>query len=106
MTLSKLYDLTLYMSENVNILTEEDLEELIALRDEVLNTLQASTNIPQTDRRILSEILKHDVEIVGRMNELKEEASIGLEKIQISRIQKNAYDQGHSEGSYFFDKKK
>ncbi|OXM14123.1 hypothetical protein [Paenibacillus herberti] len=86
-----------------------DYEELIHLlerRDQVLEELnQLRLPLVESQKVTLKEIGIYDSAILNRMNQLMEEASIGLQRLNESQHQKRAYESYASAGSYFIDRR-
>ncbi|XEC95381.1 hypothetical protein AB6A23_02040 [Paenibacillus tarimensis] len=107
MKIFQLHDLTRSLAGNLSDATQEQFEALIALRDEVLTELNQRSEISNDEKQILREISHFDKSLVHRMAAIRDEAADAIEKIQQSRIQKNAYEQGNAAASsYFIDKRK
>ncbi|MGK9252690.1 MULTISPECIES: hypothetical protein [Paenibacillus] len=102
--LKYLQEYTEQLAQQLYKVEYEQLEELVDLREEVLNGIQDG-ELTEKDRSRIQVLLSFDGQILSRMVELKEEASMALLKINQSRFQKNAYEQTSVQGSYFIDKR-
>ncbi|ASS67227.1 MULTISPECIES: hypothetical protein [unclassified Paenibacillus] len=102
--LRHLQDYTEQLTQHLHKVEYEQLEELVDLREDVLNGIQDG-ELTEEDRSRIQVLLSYDGPILSRMIELKEEASMALLKINQSRSQKNAYEQTSLQGSYFIDKR-
>lgn len=85
----------------------EQLASFVEDRQLIIDELQ-SMNQRYTDQQklVIQVILQHDEAIVRRMQQLRDEAKIGIDKIERARVHNNAYEQPYAQESYFFDKKK
>ncbi|MDG0811869.1 hypothetical protein [Cohnella rhizosphaerae] len=97
--------LTERLSMQIEEATPEGLENLVALRDEVIQELQGRVVTDEDRTKIQMIQVRHDL-IVDRMVELRDEAARGLEQIQNSRLQKSRYEAHAPVNSFFFDKRK
>ncbi|MDG0794575.1 hypothetical protein OMP38_29850 [Cohnella ginsengisoli] len=79
--------LTERLSMQIEEATSEGLENLVALREEVIQELQGRVVTDEDRTKIKMIQMRHDM-IIDRMVELRDEASRGLEQIQNSRLQK------------------
>lgn len=102
--LKYLQEYTEQLAQQLYKVEYEQLEELVDLREEVLNGIQDG-ELTEEDRSRIQVLLSFDGPILSRMVELKDEASMALLKINQSRSQKNAYEQTSLQGSYFIDKR-
>ncbi|OCT13158.1 hypothetical protein A8709_20660 [Paenibacillus pectinilyticus] len=105
--LDELHQMTLDVIERLDSLGYDQMEDFVERRGKITSQLQ-SLDLRYTDQQKIQikEILQHDDRIVARMQMLKDEASVGMEKMDRARIQKSAYDPTYAADSYFFDKKK
>lgn len=85
----------------------EQLASFVEDRQLIIDELQ-SMNQRYNDQQklVIQGILQHDEAIVRRMQQLRDEAKIGIDKIERARVHNNAYEQPYAQESYFFDKKK
>ncbi|GKU76814.1 hypothetical protein [Paenibacillus sp. L3-i20] len=93
------------MIERIDMIDEDDLNELLELRDDVISKLSSISPLSLDEKEMLQEIRQYDNAIIGRMEFLKEEASQGLAKLKASQMQKNMYEQLSPSESYFIDRK-
>ncbi|WP_138496168.1 hypothetical protein [Paenibacillus pinistramenti] len=104
--LQRLYMTTSRLAENINEATTTDLERLVFQRQVVVNKINNSNGLTEQEKEIAAQLKQFDEIIVGRMEQLKNEAAQGLKKIRISQLQKNSYNAAYTVGSSFFDSKK
>lgn len=90
----------------INDTEGEVLERLVDLRAEVIAELQARVPLSDADKNKVKSIQSHHDKLIARMEELRDEASEGLNRIQQSRVQKRSYESYVPANSFFFDKKK
>lgn len=85
----------------------EQLGTFVEDRQLIINELQLmNQSFTDQQKLVIKDILQHDEAIVGRMQQLKDEAKIGIDKIERARVHNNAYEQPYAQESFFFDKKK
>ncbi|MBM7566470.1 hypothetical protein [Paenibacillus sacheonensis] len=84
----------------------ERLVQLVELRESTLMNLQETPVLDENDRMLIRQLMKFDGCMLKRMQELKEEASERISKIQSSKMQKQVYENDAFEGGFFFDKRK
>ena len=87
-TLVELYDETLYIFNELEEVEYERLIELVDLRERVLSELQVRSIVEENDKKMIKEIIALDDHILGRMEQLKAEASDALNKFRLSKIEK------------------
>ncbi|NBD26708.1 hypothetical protein [Paenibacillus glycinis] len=104
--LAALYRETVAIMSQLDQGQQEQFEQLIASRERALAELQAGNAVGETDRAIIRELSSYDKKIMKRMQELRDDASMRINKIQVSKLQKRVYDSDAFEGGAFFDKKK
>ncbi|WP_308636638.1 hypothetical protein [Paenibacillus silvisoli] len=109
--LNQLEQLTLQIIEDIHETTAEQIEDFLEQRERMIGDICAQfdrLSDVTVYREQVSRILSHDSRIVGRMEELKNEASQGLDKFNRARVQRNAYSGGGGSfgESFFFDEKK
>lgn len=105
--LKALENLTLDLVANLKKLSYDQLEEFVEKREQLITQMQSMEQVfSETDRMLIQSILRYDTEIASRMNCLKEEAGLGMGKIDRARVQKVAYDVEYTPDSVFFDKRK
>lgn len=103
--INELYDKTEDVVQRIGDSTMDDLLELVALRDTVIESLQQEGLLEDGQKTLLAQIASNDDIIIARMIMLRDEANHGLEKISKSRMQKQVYESSYSNESYFFDKR-
>nr|WP_146767119.1 flagellar protein FliT [Paenibacillus sp. YN15] len=89
--------------------TEDDLTAYVEERGALFEQLEDLTPTPVEKARhaaAVQEILAWDRLIVNRMEQLKQHASLQLNRANASRVQKAAYDAGYTPDSLFFDRRK
>lgn len=84
----------------------DTLDELLSLRDEVVEQLTAAPFVAEEQRHMLREITRYDELLLSMMSDSKNEAMNAIAKLNQSRTRKNIYEVSHDVGSYFIDKKK
>lgn len=90
------YEQVIVFMEQRTLIVDELQGQIPSIRDRILY------------RGRIQAILSHDQAFLLRMNELKQEATLQLTKLDKSRIQRNAYDMdsAYDVVSVLFDKKK
>ncbi|RKP47249.1 hypothetical protein D7Z26_23365 [Cohnella endophytica] len=81
----------------------EEREQLVA---EISDSKQLPSSLTLVQKQRIQAVLQLDNMILNRMNQLKNEASHELQKIQQSKMHHNVYDKAYAADSAFFDKKK
>ena len=107
--LQRLKQLSVDMMRKLDRATMEDFVEFTQKREQIIGELkrrQAEFQKTAATARLVDEISQYDAPLISRMNELKQEASDGLAKLERSRMQKKAYDAGYAFESAFIDKRK
>ncbi|RIX47305.1 hypothetical protein D3P08_25110 [Paenibacillus nanensis] len=104
-TIAKLYDETLEYVKRLDSTTYEESILLVDLRDMVLNELKKDIVLTEDERKMLRQIGEFDKAILARFTELKDEASNAMQKINVTRMQKQKYEQAYAPQSYFVDYK-
>lgn len=104
-TLKELHDKTLEIVSNLQSIQFEELEHLVELREEVLSGLNQTPTITDEEKSYIHIIGQYDEQIIGRMATLRDEASVGLAKIENNRKQRSSYDAQYEGRSYFIDVK-
>lgn len=88
----------------------QQLESFVNEREDIIAQMMQSNMLEQDKVRLKNRVvdtLKHDAVIVARMNELKNEASVHLAKLQASRVHRNGYESSYSDtSSMFLDSRK
>lgn len=101
-----LYRETVAIMDHLDQEQHERFVHLINLREAALAELRASGTVEEADRAIVKALMGYDESIMKRMQELRDDASKTLNKIQVSKQQKRVYDSDLIEGGSFFDKRK
>lgn len=101
-----LYETTMNLVENIKEINQEELLDLVEMRDEVLKGLEMQPDITSQDRLLLKKIIDKDAAVQERLNHFRLEALQGLDTIQRSRIQKQHYEQSHKANGFLFDLRK
>lgn len=105
--LNQLKEETVQLIRRLETCVYEDLLQLLQLRDQALAELQSSPNaLEEMEKAILKELESYDSILLNRMEQLKDEASVGLQRLTESQLQKRAYESYSSAGSYFIDRRK
>ncbi|MCF2944120.1 hypothetical protein [Paenibacillus tarimensis] len=91
--------------EQLDTAPYEEFTELVVLRDNVLQELQQKPDMSEDEKHMLRQIGEFDSVILNRMLELKEEAAQAIQKLSKTRVQKKAYQDSYTPGSFFFDRK-
>lgn len=89
--LRRLYNQTMLIIENLEDTESEDLTKLVAMRNQVITSLQAKEVISEEEKQMIREMSVYDHVIVGKMNAIKEDAALNLRKIRHYHTQNNAY---------------
>lgn len=84
----------------------EVLERLVAFREEVIEDLERRLPLSEEEKAKIQVIQSYHDVLIGRMADLRDEASEGLLRIQQTRLQKRSYEAPGSMSAIFFDKKK
>lgn len=90
-SLRKLYNQTVYTAENIAEAEENELIALIALRNGAMSDLEKKEQVNEEEKQMIRDILSYDEIIVGRMNEIKDDAALQLRKIRQYHMQSKAY---------------
>lgn len=104
--LATLYRETVAIMEQLDQGQQEQFEQLVELRECALAELQAGNVVGEMDRAIIRELSSYDKKIMKRMQELRDDASVRINRIHVSKLQKRVYDTDAFEGGAFFDKRK
>lgn len=105
----RLAEITLLTVEKLNEMSFEELVEFVEARGELIHKLNQSSADAYKDEKtqiLLKETLHQDAAILGRMKELREEASQHLMKIGSARKYNQSYENNYYSGSAFVDQKK
>jgi hypothetical protein len=105
----RLYEMTETMAGELEDADYTKLEQFVAERELVLNELKAQYARQQPaphQRKMIEQVLTWDRMIMGRMEQLKSEASKGLRRLNDNRKQHEAYAPVYSIDGVYFDKRK
>ncbi|MFC5401744.1 hypothetical protein ACFPOF_03275 [Cohnella soli] len=105
-TLRQLHDVTVELTGRIGHADHDELVNLVELRESVLLDVQQRRPLPDAEENLLRAIAEHDPVIVARMEALREEAADELQKIAVTRLQQQKYQQSFNAESFFFDEKK
>jgi hypothetical protein len=107
--IAELETLTLDLIEHLYESDDSRLIHFVEQREWILNQfLQAvnQTQLTEEQKNRIEELLSYDNLITARMQVLKEEASIQVNKVAAGRVQKSGYDAEIQFDSVLFDEKK
>ncbi|KRE73585.1 flagellar protein FliT [Paenibacillus sp. Soil750] len=86
---------------------DEQFASFVEERQLIIDQLQSmNQSFNDQQKLVIKDILQYDEAIVRRMQQLKDEAKSGIDKIERARVHNNAYEQPYAQESYFFDRKK
>jgi hypothetical protein len=101
--------LTLEVIHNLAEMSYEEINAFVDKREQLVLEIQRHP-LTEADKLrhqgVIHKLLDYDSTILGRMQELLEEADAGLGKMQLARRQNQAYATAYAPDSYFFDRKK
>ncbi|SFT25667.1 hypothetical protein [Paenibacillus sp. BC26] len=109
--IKQLEQLTLQLVADIHGATVEQIEDFLELRGSIIEAIQAQFALrpaDSTNQEQVNRILSFDSRILGRMEELKHEATQGMDKFNRARVQRDAYGGGGAYGtdnSMFFDER-
>lgn len=84
----------------------EELEALSDRRERILLTLlECEAEVAEQHKQRLRKLSQYDERIVGRMQDLKQEARDWLIKRETIKEQRSAYDAHYAAGSMFIDRR-
>ncbi|MEN1989189.1 hypothetical protein [Paenibacillus hubeiensis] len=99
--------LTLKAVHNIDAMTENDFTAFIEEREQLILKLNpVQSDLLDSHKHQIRDILNYDHVILARMEILKKEAEDSLNRLQVGKIQRNAYHQSYSADSLFFDQRK
>jgi hypothetical protein len=105
--LQSLQQITQEVLSNLEQIKFEHLETFVEHREQIIIQLQAAgQSLDDKEKKLIEDILQHDVVIMARMQQLKDEASYGINKIDRARVQSSAYYAEYTPDSIFFDRRK
>ncbi|WP_284643294.1 flagellar protein FliT [Paenibacillus silviterrae] len=107
--ITQLETMTKGLVERISLAEMEDMEEFVTQRDFLISRI-VSIQLPLEERAVYFErinmISGFDSLILSRMNQLKVEAQAGLQKVNLGKVQRGAYEVAYTPDSIFFDRKK
>lgn len=106
MDLAHLYEKTKQLATTSDQVSIELWEELVQLRDEVIENLKIKLMIDPGEKEYIGLIASYDEQIRRRMCEQRNEAAHELQLLDKSRKQRIGYDAQRLDDSYFIDIKK
>jgi|GEM_PF-5903638 hypothetical protein len=106
MKLEQLLAMSGRLAQQMSDPTVEEWQELLRLRDDAIEELSRQSSVTDEQKRMLFELQRVDGILLMRMEKLKAETAAALHKIGQSKLQKQAYEQAYSAGSFFIDKRK
>jgi hypothetical protein len=101
-----LYEQTKQLATSSEQVSVEQWEELVRLRDEVIEHLKIKLVIDPSEKEYIGLIASYDKQIQSRMCECRDEAAHELQVMDQSRKQRMGYDTHRLDDSYFIDIKK
>jgi hypothetical protein len=104
--LIELYEVTMNLVMRIDEADSTELTSLVELRSEVLDVFMDKKKLSETEKQMLLKVNEFDSIIVTRMNQIKDDATEGINKINRMRLHKKKYDQTEEPTSFFFDKRK
>jgi hypothetical protein len=106
--IAELRQLTFDMVSRLGEVTVEDMERFTDLRGSLVESIRRKLEQDGADpapyRQEMAEILQADPLIMARMEELLDEARVGMYKTRVARKQANAYEPNYYMESAFFDR--
>ncbi|MFC5469707.1 hypothetical protein ACFPPD_13320 [Cohnella suwonensis] len=94
------------MSQPVQTLDYERFERLVELRQTLTDTVGQKGQLTPQEKNRIREILQYDQLIMQHMQQLKDEAALGLNRVNTSKKQQAAYLSNGAYDSFLFDKRK
>ncbi|TCZ76849.1 hypothetical protein E0485_12775 [Paenibacillus albiflavus] len=95
---------------NLNTLDYEDFVKFVDQRGVVISQIvelsQSGCKLTAVQKEQLERILASDTPIRDRMQEIKLEAEVGLQKLNNGRLQHSVYEKAYSVESLFYDQRK
>lgn len=105
--LQNLQQMTLEVLSNLDNIKFEQLETFVEHREQIIIQLRAAgQSLGDKEKKLIEDILEHDVVIMSRMQQLKDEAGLGINKMDRARVQFSAYYAEYTPDSIFFDRRK
>jgi TRAP-type C4-dicarboxylate transport system substrate-binding protein len=109
--IARLLELTRSAAQQLESVSQEEILELISVRDEALSYLeQRWEGFTPEEREVLRnairEVTAYDTAIDRKLNDWRSEASLEMQKIGLIRKQRSAYQGYGPMDGLFFDEKK
>lgn len=107
--LNRLETLTLQTVARLQLMSEEELLEFVDARErlvEEIKALQPTKSERDSYAEQVSRILQHDRAVTQRMEWFQQQNNAGMNKINVAKKQKSAYDADLVPDSVLFDKRK
>jgi len=111
--MDELLDQLLALTENavdhLDRMTFQELAEWVQAREEIIAQIRrqpAEQFRGEERRRKVEQLLSQSPALVARMEELRAEAALHLNKVGKARMQKDVYDSAYTPDSFFIDKRK
>ncbi|GBG07200.1 hypothetical protein PAT3040_01748 [Paenibacillus agaridevorans] len=101
-----LFEKTCKLAETQPTAPYEQFEELIELRETVIQQLQQQDVISETDKMYIKRIAQMDADINNHMRELRDAAAFELKRLEDKKKQRSGYDSNPISDSYFIDYRK
>lgn len=105
-TLNRLVNYVNKVSNNLDHLAMEQINDILELRDQLIVELENTIGLTGEQKTQLQTLATYDQKIVERMEQLKQEAANELIKISNIRKQQEGYSSQYDTESYFIDNKK
>lgn len=105
-TIVDLWNETRSIVDEISTVQYERLVDLVNLREQLLIELQSEMKLSMEEQNLLNDLKNYDEFIMSRMQQLKDEAEMGLAKFHQSRQQKQIYEKSYIAESMFYDKTK
>lgn len=83
----------------------ERYEDLVDIREAVIQRI-AQSLLSEVEQKYMQEIATYEMVILSRMEALKDEAMLGLGRMNASKKQRTAYDTQGMNESFMLDKRK
>ncbi|MFD0673629.1 hypothetical protein [Cohnella sp. GCM10027633] len=82
----------------------EEYVSLTDLRQTLVDEVQRRGSLTENEKLLLKELAKYDKAVYSRMSALKQEAEDGMQRMNATKRQQNAYGQNGLGESIMFDK--
>lgn len=96
---------TRLLSQQDQVFPYERYEQLVEMR-QALTDICAQRAFSQAEKQCVQEILSYDSAVLEHMQQLKEQAMMGISRINTFKKQRTAYDNYGITESFMMDKKK